>query len=339
MLYDLIIGVNMRRVDNIQVFRRNHYYLLFDKKSKKSFTLGEKEYVFWESLDGRDVNEIKSSYSDYEKRELMSVFNKIGLLNNHTGHRKIEGRYKKAIWCPEFFLDKNIWITKIYWWIMIVGFVAIIPIFFLCDYNQMRRIITEYVSVKTGVVGVVFVIIALSFHELSHALIAKKSGAVVPEIGIMINFILPCAYTTVCDYGNIKTLEKKIWVALAGIGGNILLIAVGGYIFLFANNENIKFFCIEFIFANIIPIFGNINFFYRDDAYVIIESLLGIRGLKERAKKYLITNLKNCKTQKYKDENYLTKLVLIIYAVGAYINELLFPFIILFLLLSTYVRI
>ena len=154
----------------------------------------------------------------------------------------------------------------------------------------------------------------------------------------MINFILPCAYTTVCDYGTVKTLGKKIRVALAGIGGNVLLIVVGMYTFLFEKDENLKFICIEFVFANIIPIIGNINIFYRDDSYVVIESLLGISGLKEKAKKYLMATIKKSEMKKNGEENYLTTFVLIIYGIGAYINELLFPFIILFLLISTYVK-
>ena len=42
--------------------------------------------------------------------------------------------------------------------------------------------------------------------------------------------------------------------------------------------------------------------------------------------------------KEYKKESgdYLNSLVLIIYATGAYVNELLFPFIIFFLLISTY---
>lgn len=328
----------MKKNNNIQVFERNNYYLLFDKKNKKSFTLGEKEFRFWELLDGREVSKIHYPYSDDEKRELLGVFDKIGLLSSSIQLKKTEGRYKKALWCPEFFLNKNVLITKIYWWIMIIGFVIAIPAFFMCNFEEIKDIIIKYASVETGIVGVLFVIVALSFHELSHALIAKYNGAVVPEIGIMINFILPCAYTTVCDYGSVKTLGKKIRVALAGIGGNVLLIVVGLYTFLLAKDESLKFICIEFVFANIIPIIGNINIFYRDDSYVVIESLLGISGLKEKAKKYLMATIKKSKMKKNDEENYLTTFVLIIYGIGAYINELLFPFIILFLLISTYVK-
>lgn len=329
----------MKKNDNIRVFKRDNYYLLFDKKTKKSFTLGEKEYEFWDSLDGSDFNKFDSPYSNIEKKKLMNVFEEAGLLQNSAGHSKLKRKIKKALWCPEFFLHRHTLLIQLYWWLMIIGLVAVIPAIFLCDYGDMNNIITKYANVETGIVGMVFVIIALSFHELSHALIAKKNGAVVPEIGIMINFVLPCAYTTVCDSGNIPTLGKKIWVALAGMGGNVLLTAVGLYLYLFAKNESVKFLCIEFIFANIIPIIGNINIFYRDDSYVIIESLLGIRDLKQRSKNYLLTVLKNSKHKVRDGGDYLTNFVLIIYAVGAYINELLFPFIILFLLISTYVKI
>lgn len=46
----------------------------------------------------------------------------------------------------------------------------------------------------------------------------------------------------------------------------------------------------------------------------------------------------SAKMKEYKKESgdYLNSLVLIIYATGAYVNELLFPFIIFFLLISTY---
>lgn len=335
----IYFGVIMKKNDNIRVFERDNYYLLFNKKTKKSFTLGKKEYEFWDSLDGSDFNKFDSPYSNSEKKELMSIFEEAGLLQNSEGHLKLQGKYKKALLCPEFFLDRHKLLIQSYWWLMIIGLVAVIPAIFLCDFEDINNIIIKYANVETGMVGVVFVIIALSFHELSHALIAKKNGAVVPEIGIMINFVLPCAYTTVCDSRNISTCRKKITVALAGMGGNILLITVGLYLYLFSKDESLRFLCIEFVFANIIPIVGNINIFYRDDSYVIIESLLGVRDLKQSAKDYLIAVLKNMKYKNSDGVDYLTSLILIIYAVGAYINELLFPFIIIFLLISTYVKI
>lgn len=329
----------MKKNDNIQVFKRDNYYLLFNKKTKKCFTLGVKEFELWDSLDGSDFIKFNSVYSNSDKKELINMFEKFKLLENSDKESGIKGNYKKALMCPEFFLDRHKLLTEVYWWIMLIGLLAAIPIIFLCDYEDIKSIIIEYVSVETGLLGILFVIVALLLHELSHALIAKKSGAVIPEIGVMLKCVLPCAYTTVCDSGNISTLGEKIWIALAGIGGNILLATVGLYAYFFSDDQNMKFLCIEFVLANIIPIIGNINIFYCDDSYVVIENLLGIGNLKQRAKHYLKTFFKNMEYKKNEKKDYLNSLVLIIYAIGAYVNELLFPFIIFFLLISTYIKV
>lgn len=326
----------MRKNANIQIFRKDSHCVLFDIKTKKSFNVGEEEFKLWNSLDGRELCKIDSVFSEEEKIKLIKIFEEVGLLESTARKIKRSGKYKKALVCPDAFLERHNLLLSIYGYLLFGGMMAMVPVIFLCDFIDIKSIIIRNMNVETGLLGIIFVIISLSFHELSHAVIAKKNGAVVPEIGVMLNFILPCAYTTVCDTQNIPTIGKKIQVALAGIGGNILLTTIGVYTYLLCESESAKFLCIEFVFANIIPIIGNINIFYRDDSYVIIESLLGISNLKKTAKEFLRDIFKYRKFREYEEADSMKNIVLLLYAIGAYVNEILFPFILIFLLVSTY---
>ena len=71
---------------------------------------------------------------------------------------------------------------------------------------------------------------------------------------------------------------------------------------------------------------------------MIIESLLGVNNLKKTAKEYLSYIFKHKKLREDGETEYLKSIVLFLYAIGAYINELLFPFILIFLLISTYIN-
>ena len=62
----------------------------------------------------------------------------------------------------------------------------------------------------------------LTLHEMAHGLTARRFGAEVREMGVMLLYFLPCAYTDVTDAYRIPGKGARIAVSLAGSAADLL---------------------------------------------------------------------------------------------------------------------
>ena len=166
------------------------------------------------------------------------------------------------------------------------------------DFN-VNIVPKDYVGIKTTIVFVLLSAISISLHELSHGLAGKMNNAVVPEIGLMLYFFIPCAYTTICGMSSVKDKKGKIIVVCAGVLLNLLLSGVAMILMaVFRSNETAIVILILALLANIIPIIANGIIFLKWDSYYLVSILLEEPQLYEKSGVYVDNILKGVPQEK-----------------------------------------
>jgi len=58
--------------------------------------------------------------------------------------------------------------------------------------------------------------LTLTLHEIAHGLACKRFGAEVREMGVMLLYFMPCAYTDISDAYLVPKKQNRIWITMAG---------------------------------------------------------------------------------------------------------------------------
>ncbi|MDQ0149648.1 site-2 protease family protein [Eubacterium multiforme] len=310
--------------------------IIFNKNKKKSYILGTEEFKVFKKLDGRrSINQLQKECNYYTIDDICSLiieFHKLGILNEEEDdYEKIKiSNIKIPLFCPDKKMDEIKNIIKVF--SNIIKYVSL-PIF-ICgiykfDFENFYKAIKHFSLIESGIISFVFMIIVVALHELGHAIVAKNNGAYVPEIGIMLYYLLPVAYTTVCGTQILKK-KKKIEILLAGIEVNLFLLGITMFLIKILPKGYENIILISLILSNIIPILSNISIFYKFDFYYILQELLEEYKLKENSDKFIKNIIKGKSFIKISNEK---KLMYILYSSISSVCEYI---LIIFIVLSIF---
>jgi putative peptide zinc metalloprotease protein len=122
------------------------------------------------------------------------------------------------------------------------------------------------------------------FHELGHAVTAKRYGCRIPTIGVAFMVLLPMAYTDTNETWKLARRRERFGVAAAGVATE-LLIAVWATLFWAILPEGVPK-TIAFVLASITWVMSvviNYSPFMRFDGYFLLVDWLNLPNLHERA--------------------------------------------------------
>lgn len=260
------------------------YIYIYNKYSKTGCYITEKEFALLRNLNGlrdyyrlREENLVRLSEKGY------SIFiNKLislNLLSKYEIKRKNKIlQFKVGLFNPNQWLEKYV---NIVYNIFVFAFVVSIPILILglslIDVEKYIAVLKEMINVKSGMIMYIVSFTFLTLHELSHGVVAKKMGAEVVEIGLMIYLFIPFVYVTI---GGTKELtdEKKLLISSAGIIMNVF--CLGAILLIVGKNSCYNnVYVATAVLSNLGQILVNINPFLQVDSCYIIESLLGIEDM------------------------------------------------------------
>lgn len=159
--------------------------------------------------------------------------------------------------------------------------VIINRLLFLTNVNigsQVRRSVSEYVGVKFIIYLVIEFIISIWLHEAAHIIFALHNDLLVGEVGVMLYYFIPCAYTTICGMSLVKTKLSKFFILISGSLMNLILAEIS---MIFISNGYGGIYALSFAGINIISIVFNLLIFLKLDGYYILEILLDINNLRD----------------------------------------------------------
>jgi len=158
--------------------------------------------------------------------------------------------------------------------------------------------------------------LALTLHELGHALALKARGGVVHEAGVLLLFGMPCLYVDVSDAWLLREKRDRLVVSAAGLLVEAALFGAACLVLALAplgGTGAVAAFAVASV-CGVRSILVNLNPLVRLDGYYILSDLLGIPNLRPRAFALL---LGRSRAGRRKPERRGERIVLAIYALLA----------------------
>ena len=161
----------------------------------------------------------------------------------------------------------------------------------------VSEIINEYLHFRMIDILLLYIFFGgcLFLHEFAHAVTARYYSVNVPEIGVMLYYFLPCAYTNISGINLLKNKNQRLVVLISGNLVNVGLIGLM-YMAIPFVSSHIAAYLLALILLNIGTVFMNGMIFLKFDGYYIMEVLVDEIQLKEKSITYfrqLITMVVN----------------------------------------------
>lgn len=298
-----MINVNekpcIRKSLNIDIVGEN--ITVFNNLTKKSYLLGKSEYNVLVHMDGTNsLQELSNNSKKYNIQQIYSLlkfYEKIGFIEGKDFEiPKEKGLIKRkkigVINGNKYINIDSLFIKLVY--IVIVYLSIPILLFGIWQYylgtNMFQQVDLTQVVNSSFLVHIISFIIIATLHEFAHAVVARRNGVPVPEIGIMFFLFIPYVYTNMSYIRILKSKWKRILCLLGGILFNVLL---SGVFFIIAGNvsSEIRLLFEEIAFMNIFLVISNLMIFFKLDGYFILEEIVDESSLREKSISLIVSKI------------------------------------------------
>lgn len=281
--------------DKLQVFNRN---------TGKTYTLGSNESAVYQMLNGAntvdDVLQKCSCYSRKETEALIEAFSDLGFFEKEK--KKFNPfKIKLRLFNPNKLLKTGTPVTKLLHYIILL----LCPMIFIAGIVVNRILVEDAIGfygqamagiAELGVSGWVWIVVlslfSLALHECAHMITARKYGVNVPEIGVMLYFLVPCAYTNISGINLLKSKIQRLIVLASGSLVNFAIIGICGLTMCFTDSGILVSCAAALALANIGTVFLNLMGLLKFDGYYALEVILDEPKLRENALSSIVASLR-----------------------------------------------
>jgi putative peptide zinc metalloprotease protein len=122
------------------------------------------------------------------------------------------------------------------------------------------------------------------FHEFGHAYACKVFGGQVPEMGVFLIALTPCAYVDASSAWGFPQLRQRVIVSLAGMYFESIVAFAALLVWCWTDNAQISSWAHHVVILSTVLTIGfNINPLMRFDGYYVLSDLTGIPNLRQRS--------------------------------------------------------
>ena len=359
---DLKLSIIYNATIEKQFYRGKAWYVIREPYNNKYFRVTPKAYHFLTRLTAkRSVGEIWEEYLEYNPDEaptqdevikLLSQLHQSNLLyfknmpnnehifNRHIHKQNVELRNKFVsflylkipLWDPQKWLKKYTWLVKI----LINKFMLLLWVItlllglkvFLDNYHSFSFSDEGFLAPSNMLLLYISLFVLKLFHELGHAMMARKFGGDVHTLGLMFIVFTPLPYMDASSSWLFKNKWHRILVSSAGMIVELFFAAIATIIW--ANTGDGILHSIAFnimVIGSISSLVFNGNPLLKFDSYYILSDLLEIPNLQSKSsniwlywwQKYLFSVASIKKAYENKQEAFL----LASYGVLAYFYRLM----------------
>ena len=189
-----------------------------------------------------------------------------------------------SVWKPHITVNLRIF-SFIVNGLILISWLPLLAFSIFYFFNNLYDLSADYI-ILGSFVGL---FIGMVMHELGHMCGCLAYGGRIFEIGIGIQFLLPCAYVLMNE-SRIKTRMKRIQVSAAGVEMNFLLAAI--FLMLSARLVPLSGFFLGASIQNAFLALLNLTFIDGFDGTAIMGELLGVDSLIEKSRKVTKSKLR-----------------------------------------------
>lgn len=271
---------------------------VYNKKTGKTYLLGDMEYDILRNLDGTKSLSELTAYSrglnEQQLALLIEQFERIGFIHGKEPKSRLNIiKLRKGLVNGNRLINSQ----SLAWRIVNIIIVYLsLPLFILgChiaarNMNIVAVILANNLMTPRAFIMLPFMLFMLVLHELGHAVVARCNGVNVPEIGVMLYWFMPCAYTNLSGITFLKSRGRRLIVLMAGSFTNFMLSGIC-LLLLEIVPPGVHEFLIWCAVSNITIIIMNMVFFIKLDGYFILEELMEVKNLRRNAFSYIAASL------------------------------------------------
>lgn len=277
---------------------------IYNTNTGKTFVLGEKESSVFKFLNGAntldDIHQACPFYSKEDIEKLISAFEQIGMFE--IIKKKFNPfKIKLRLFNPNRLMKEESLITKLLHYMILAGgpLLLLVGILFFrgnVDNPEMflSGVMAEFAHLRVVniIVFVAIALVSLALHEFAHMITARKYGVNVPEIGVMLYFLIPCAYTNITGINLLKSKGKRLTVLLSGSVTNLGVIGICLAAAALIKSPVLGMYASVAILFNLGAIIMNTMVLLKFDGYYILETILDEPKFREKAISHMLGYIK-----------------------------------------------
>lgn len=270
-------------------FEANGKISVFHRGSGKTYVIGAGEYSVLRELDGtKDLGMIAActQYSEAEVGYLVRQFEKIGFLHGQEPPKKLNLiRIKKPLVNGNRMIHPEKLIWRILNFLILYFSFPVLILGLAVNAGQAAQILSSIqndLMQPRMLIVLPITLLVLSLHEMGHAIVARCLHVNVPEIGLMLYWFMPCAYTNLSGIVFLEKRSHRLLALFAGLFVNVMLAGIG-LLLLPVTAGTAYAFCLWFAVSNLSIILVNLVVFLKLDGYFILEECVGMKGLRRNA--------------------------------------------------------
>lgn len=190
-------------------------------------------------------------------------------------------RYFRFIFTPWFFL----------FWLALIGLAGYVA---AANWRQFTEPLGGIFTVGNIAALWSTLIILKLFHEAGHAYACKNFGGHVPETGILLMLMTPCAFVDASACWGFTRKSHRLIVCLAGMYVELMIAAVAVLIWSTTEPGPLNSLCYNIVLlASVTTIAFNINPLMKFDGYYILMDMLEVPNLRQKSTSYATGVLKS----------------------------------------------
>ena len=131
-------------------------------------------------------------------------------------------------------------------------------------------------------------IVLKAIHEFGHAYACRKFGAQVPEMGIVLIMMTPCAYVDASASWRLMRRRQRAAVSLGGMYVESIVAAFAALVWAGTAPGFVHDVAFNIVaLASVVTVLFNINPLMKYDGYYLFSDIVGVFNLQQRASKFL----------------------------------------------------
>ncbi len=194
---------------------------------------------------------------------------------------------------PDRFLERTVRYVRFFytrWFLALWAALVGVGIFlFFAHIGELARSVEGILSPGNLPLLWVSFIGLKTFHELSHAYMAKHLGCEVHRMGILFLVFTPTGYVDLTSLWSIEDSKKRVLVGCAGMMAELLVASLALFVFLSTSPGALRSLAYNVVFiASVSAVLFNGNPLLRFDAYYILSDLTELPNLWQNSRNYLL---------------------------------------------------
>ncbi|MBM4061639.1 MAG: hypothetical protein FJ265_11175 [Planctomycetes bacterium] len=197
-------------------------------------------------------------------------------------------QWRIPLWNPDRFLQRTLrWVGWLFsapgllLWVALLGTAA-----WKCigHFDELFADARQLLALRNLPLLWVSLIGLKALHELGHAYACRRHGAEVPEMGVQLIVLTPCAYVDAGASWKLPRVRQRVAVALAGMYFESFVAAIAALVWTGTPAGLVHDVAFDVVaLAGVTTVLFNLNPLVKYDGYFVFSDLAGVFNLQQRA--------------------------------------------------------